>query len=49
MAKEPKPTRTTTSSEDETRNFRNGCLFLVSVVIVLWICIWIAWTLWPKG
>ena len=42
--KEPEPTRTTTSSQDEARNFRNGCLFLVVMVIFLWILIYLFWT-----
>lgn len=49
MAREPKPTRTPTSTGDASRNFRNGCLFLVGIVIVLWVLLWIAWTLWPRG
>jgi hypothetical protein len=48
LPKEPKPTRTPTSSSDAGRDFRAGCLFLVGIVIVLWIFLWIAWTLWPR-
>ncbi len=49
MPDEKKPTVTNTSSENAGRDFRNGCLFLVGMVVLLWICIWVAWTLWPKG
>jgi fatty acid desaturase len=42
------PTRTPDSRSDDARNFRNGCLFLVGIVILLWIAIWIAWSVWPR-
>lgn len=48
MADTPKPSRTPDSARDAGRHFRNGCLFLIGTVIVLWICLWIAWTLWPR-
>ena len=44
MPEEPKPTRTPDSSADEARNFRNGCLFLIVVVLLLWLFIYLFWT-----
>jgi len=44
MAEEQKPTRTPNSSVDEARNLRNGCLFLVAMVLLLWLFIYLFWT-----
>jgi hypothetical protein len=44
MADEPEPTRTPNSASDEARNLRNGCLFLVGMVLLLWLFIYLFWT-----
>jgi hypothetical protein len=44
MSEEPKPTRTPNSSADQGRDFRNGCLFLVLMVLLLWLLIYLFWT-----
>ena len=44
MPKDREPTRTPNSSADEARNFRNGCLFLVAMVLLLWLFIFLFWT-----
>jgi hypothetical protein len=48
VAKPGEPTRTPDSGSDAGRHFRDGCLFLIGTVIVLWIAIWAFWTFWPK-
>jgi len=44
MPQEPKPTRTPNSSSDETRHLRNGCAFLILMVLLLWLFIYLFWT-----
>ena len=40
----PEPTRTPDSGSDQARHFRNGCLFLVGMVLLLWVFIYLFWT-----